>query len=143
MLPNLNTATLREIYSRAHAVGIGGDRIQIKDLRKNKNTSHWQVTIENRATTSGGTPVVAVARVMAAQGALEAMDDAASGHLIQPGQAMVFDVSADVQVVTVDIQGVQPADWTTEDAVTVQITVTEEVFSPACREADKGACKTC
>lgn len=138
-----NTATLREIYSRAHTIGAGGAHVPIKDLRKGKNTSHWQVTIENRATTSGGTVVYALARIMAAQGALLAMAEAASGHMIAPGQAHVFTISADVQVIDCFIQGIQPADWTTADIVTVHITVTEEVFSPACIGQDNGPCKTC
>lgn len=142
MQQRVNTATLREVYSQAHDVGLGGDRILIKDLRKGRNTSHWQVTVENRATTSGGTVVQAVTRVMAGAKVVDAMADAKSGHLIAPGQAFVFNVSADVQVIDVNVIGVQPADWTTEDAVTVQITVTEEVFSPACMPED-GACKTC
>lgn len=130
-----NTATARELYSRKHALPSAGGRITIKDLRKSGNTSHWELVIENRQTASGGADTAIFVRVLgqlAQADALAALADGNSGQIIYPGVAKVFVISADVQQIWFDARGILVSDYTTEAAVTLQCTLTEEVPTPLC-----------
>lgn len=132
--PN-NTATLRELYSRKHVLTSAGARVQIKELRRQGNTSHYELIIENRQTASGGSDVAVFVRVMgalAAADALAALADGNSGQVIYPGQTKIFTISADVQSIWFDARGLAMSDFTTEAAATLQVTLTEEVPTPLC-----------